>query len=795
MAVDGQVHGGQQPISGATIQLYAVSTAGDGQTSTPLISALVKTDGQGAFSIPGGYTCPSYGSLVYVVATGGNPGLASGTNNAALSEMAALGQCGTLASIRYLQINEVTTVASVFPLAPFMTSFLAVGSGAGDQEEIASAFNVVAELVNTSTGTMPGATLPNGYSAPVAQINTLADVLATCINSSGGKLGDGTQCGNLFSTVMIPGVAAPTETIGAALLIARNPGSNVSAIYNLAPPNGPFQGTLTSPPSSWALSLSPAGPAQMPERGYLLGEYLLTEGSGTSAHDTSDQRNDATISGATWEGSQDLNFAYGNYIQLPSALNATRSWQFAIYSAPFGNAQYPLAPGYGNANNFGFNPSVLCGTDTAHLCLISGTPGKSSEFDAFNTDGTQAGVALTPGWHIVSLLCGSNSGGAVIKSHILYDGQEVSSYVTQGDALTCPNPVRGNYQIGGSSTYTGTWFLGKVGAAWAWSVPLTLSEAATAASSALAYLQVKGVTTQFDNAMNPTPLLLAGFDSRTAGFGLDSASQAWPTAMSLTDSTFTRVNLGVIGQLAYDACVQFDVVFGEQLPVTPGEVISILWGGVNDIQYSSQTAAQIAADLKCMVAKAKVRGSRIILATEISSTSGTNPAGDAKKDALDPLIRANAFSWGVDNIADLATDPHLGADGASADATCFPDGLHPSTACEPYVTRIMQNSVNELMGSTSSAHHATSASSYAEAAGDDYLDLTGLGPQTITLPGCTGYSLPRSINNAGSLSAMVATQNAETLNGSGVVALRSTGVFTPVPGAVATGGCGWQRIN
>jgi len=40
--LSGTVHGGQQPITGATIQLYATGALGDGSSSTPLLSAVVK---------------------------------------------------------------------------------------------------------------------------------------------------------------------------------------------------------------------------------------------------------------------------------------------------------------------------------------------------------------------------------------------------------------------------------------------------------------------------------------------------------------------------------------------------------------------------------------------------------------------------------------------------------------------------------------------------------------------------------------------------------------------------------
>src|SRR5271156_4112443 len=94
--VRGLVHGGQQPVTGATIQLYAVGTASEGSASTPLLSPAPVTDANGGFNITGTYTCPSSSALVYIVATGGNPGLPAGANNAAISLMAALGTFGNL---------------------------------------------------------------------------------------------------------------------------------------------------------------------------------------------------------------------------------------------------------------------------------------------------------------------------------------------------------------------------------------------------------------------------------------------------------------------------------------------------------------------------------------------------------------------------------------------------------------------------------------------------------------------------------------------------------------------------
>ena len=103
----GALHGGQQPISGASVQLYAVGRTGYGSSATPLLSSPVMTDATGAFSITGDYTCPTSTSQLYIVATGGNPGLAPGTNNPAIAMMSALGPCTLHGGQLTLDPNEL----------------------------------------------------------------------------------------------------------------------------------------------------------------------------------------------------------------------------------------------------------------------------------------------------------------------------------------------------------------------------------------------------------------------------------------------------------------------------------------------------------------------------------------------------------------------------------------------------------------------------------------------------------------------------------------------------------------
>ncbi len=59
VVVTGSVHGGQQPVSGATIQLYTVGTSGDGSAATPLLTSAVTTNASGGFVLTGSRAVPA----------------------------------------------------------------------------------------------------------------------------------------------------------------------------------------------------------------------------------------------------------------------------------------------------------------------------------------------------------------------------------------------------------------------------------------------------------------------------------------------------------------------------------------------------------------------------------------------------------------------------------------------------------------------------------------------------------------------------------------------------------------
>jgi hypothetical protein len=251
-ALKGNVHGGQQPVAGASIALYAAGTSGYAGTASSLLTRPVTTDAGGGFNITGAYSC-SAGQQLYIVATGGNPG---GGTNPNLALMAPLGDCSGLSASTFISINEITTVAGAFTLGPFMSGLNALGTTPTNTSGLAHAFASTSKLVNTTTGLAPGSGLPSGATAPTAELYTLADALATCVNSTGGSTGDGTACGTLFKLTTPSGGSAPTDTIQAALNIAHFPTQNVAAIFNMSSATAPFNPQLASAPSDWTMAVS-----------------------------------------------------------------------------------------------------------------------------------------------------------------------------------------------------------------------------------------------------------------------------------------------------------------------------------------------------------------------------------------------------------------------------------------------------------------------------------------------------------------------------------------------------------
>ena len=291
VSLTGVLHGGQAPIVGSSLTLYAAVPGNE----YPTVMGTTTTDGNGNFSLR--YSCLSSnpaGELLYIVASGGNAG---GGSNPAIKLMASLGFCFSAPSS--VVINELTTVAAVYALNAF--SNVASGGGGlsgcvdctpavqadmtqlhGISPAINNAFKTAALLVDVTSGSpahwLPPSTSCVGTAATnpvncsaVQKLTALGNSLAACVNSAGGSA----QCQLLFDCAVrgsayiitgntctaLPGAVASSDTLAATLSIARNAGLVASAgIENMAARNIVFSpGTTNSLDLTIALNFTGGG--------------------------------------------------------------------------------------------------------------------------------------------------------------------------------------------------------------------------------------------------------------------------------------------------------------------------------------------------------------------------------------------------------------------------------------------------------------------------------------------------------------------------------------------------------
>jgi len=267
LAVRGLVHGGQQPVSQSHVYLMAAATSGYGASSTSLLNAgsadgtdsvgsYVLTSSTGEFSITGDYSCTSNQQL-YILALGGNPGL-TGTNinNTQIGLMAPLGLCSAVSSSTYVQINEVSTVAMAYALAGFASSPTQIASATTtlSQKDLANAFAMVGNLesAGATLATTPGG---NG-TVPLMTINTLADILSACVNTSSST---SSACTTLIANAASSGTTgtAPATVAQAALNMAHNPGKvGISTMFGLVSASSAFQPALPAAPADTTISIT-----------------------------------------------------------------------------------------------------------------------------------------------------------------------------------------------------------------------------------------------------------------------------------------------------------------------------------------------------------------------------------------------------------------------------------------------------------------------------------------------------------------------------------------------------------
>ena len=275
-AFSGTAFGGQQPVSSASVQIWSAGVSGYGSQATLL--ATTSTNPSGGFQFASGaFTCPTTPSTtpLYLTATGGNPGNSSGNANSNILLVAILGSCSALPGT-FINVNEVTTVAAAYAMSGFIAPAnfgLSATTAAGDSigttysssptyaaknNNITGLNNAVGNagvLANITTGTSPGTTT-NG-TVDSAKINTLADILAYCVNSD--PTGGGTQCSTLFTDVSPATGTAATNTFEAAYYLCQNPtnsASSISTVFGFSSSQPPFAPALSTAPTDWTIGVN-----------------------------------------------------------------------------------------------------------------------------------------------------------------------------------------------------------------------------------------------------------------------------------------------------------------------------------------------------------------------------------------------------------------------------------------------------------------------------------------------------------------------------------------------------------
>ena len=287
--------GGRQPVSGAHVYMLAVDTTGYDHASDSLLLPYSGSSSKTTLDTSGGptngyyyittsatggldvvsaeYNC-TVGQAVYLYTLGGNPGNPitnpdDGVNTAA-GMMTVLGICeagGNFSAIgaNGVSITEISTVASAYALSGFATDAVHISTSntplgiAG----LTNAVNNAANLYNISGPAQSVAnakTVSNSGTVPQATIDTLANILAACVNSSGPT---SVTCSPLLNNAKSGGSTGttPTDTATAAINIAHNPGNAVITLFGLQSTVVPWLPDLVLPPTDFTLAINYTDPS------------------------------------------------------------------------------------------------------------------------------------------------------------------------------------------------------------------------------------------------------------------------------------------------------------------------------------------------------------------------------------------------------------------------------------------------------------------------------------------------------------------------------------------------------
>ena len=254
VSISGLVHGGEQPISGATVTLWQTGTTGYGAGAATLKATTTTAVGTGSFTLPTTAISCNTGTSAYITAAGGDPtGQTTTSSNHAILLVAVLSACSGVSNSTVVNIDEVTTVAAAYSLSNFSTVTGAAGSNASlnigapstKAQGLSDAIANATLLASTTTG------LANASSAthllPTSMLNSLADIAQSCVNAAEYNSG---PCPALFGYATPPSGTQPANIFQALINIAHYPGANVASLLGMIPVQAAFLPDVTATSAS-----------------------------------------------------------------------------------------------------------------------------------------------------------------------------------------------------------------------------------------------------------------------------------------------------------------------------------------------------------------------------------------------------------------------------------------------------------------------------------------------------------------------------------------------------------------
>lgn len=641
-------------------------------------------------------------------------------------------------------------------------------------------------------------TIPNGqvslvYCDGVNYIDSLAGSGSGTVSSgTAGQVAQYPSSGTTVQGATISGDA--TLAVGGTLTVSHS--ANSSAIDGVVVTGTPTTGqvpTATGPTAAtWQTPGGGSGPTPIAGA---TADYDFLQGTGTTLTDISGNGNDGTFGSnvPTWV-SNGLQFNFNQSVNLPSALNSTKTFYLAFYLNPivpvysaFTPQSFPLLLN-STLGNVGINILTAQQNDGTSLPSFVPTLVDNANFSTAST------LAIS-GFHVLTVTLGT-SGTSL--DHIYVDGVEVSPY--QGQLASFGFQSSGNFILGAgdpSGFFNGSGFTGTFYRAAFLTNEDSPAEVTATYQKIIADMQARAVPTMPVPLPQSIPQLYAVGDSITYGNLLPNPlTGAWPVNLTLTNQPAYNINnMGIVGISLWALAGSEPNRVSPMCTTGAGPAVAIIFAGTND--FNSSTPTLIYNHLSSWIQSVTKAGCRVFVGTMIDR--GGNDAG---KNAYDALILTSALSAGAFGIIDFAAAPVLGADGASADPTWFDsDQVHPTQAGQTLLAQIASNSLNYYFGATPASPTIVTTSTYQMLSGDGYVTANPASAnQTLTLPDCTGPSgVIYAVGNIQAAFTVTVDEgsSAQPINGLTSVAIpsNSSAYFKDVANDKSVSGCHWEQVS